>query len=51
VFYAAALLAVVDVGAYTLFGASGPDALAFILVLILCGYSMFRVWRDEHSLA
>lgn len=51
VFYAAALLAVADVGAYTAFGASGPDALAFVLVLGFCGFSMFRVWRDERNLA
>jgi small-conductance mechanosensitive channel len=51
VFYAAALLIVADVGAYTVFGASGPDALAFLLVLGLCGYAMFRVWRDERTLS
>jgi hypothetical protein len=47
VFYGAALLIVVDLGAYFLLGASGPDALAFLLVLALAGFSMFRVWRDE----
>jgi hypothetical protein len=46
-FYGAALLAVVDLGAYFTVGASGPDALAFLLVLIICGFAMFRVWRDE----
>ncbi len=51
VFYAAVLLTVADVGAYSLFGASGPDALAFVLVLGLCGYAAFRVWRDERALA
>jgi uncharacterized membrane protein len=51
VFYAAALLIVADVGAYTVFGASGPDALAFLLVLGFCGYAMFRVWRDERTLS
>jgi hypothetical protein len=51
VFYAAALLIVADVGAYTVFGATGPDALAFLLVIGLCGFSMFRVWRDEKTLA
>jgi hypothetical protein len=48
VFYGAALIMVADIGAYTLFGASGPDALAFLLTLGLCGFAMFRVWRDEH---
>jgi hypothetical protein len=47
VFYGAALLAVVDLGAYFTVGASGPDALALLLVLIICGFAMFRVWRDE----
>jgi hypothetical protein len=50
-FYGAAILAVVDLGAYFTVGASGPDALAFLLVLIICGVSMFRVWRDESRYA
>ena len=45
-FYGAAILAVVAVGAFFTIGATGPDALAFLLVLIICGFSMFRVWRD-----
>jgi hypothetical protein len=48
-FYGAAILAVVALGAYFTVGASGPDALAFLLVLILCAFSMFRIWRDQHS--
>jgi len=51
VFYGAALLIVVDVGAYALRGASGLDALAFVLVLALSGFAMWRVWRDEHTYA
>jgi hypothetical protein len=51
VFYGAALLIVADLGAYFLVGASGPDALAFLLVLGLAGFSMFRVWRDERQYA
>jgi hypothetical protein len=47
VFYGGALLIVADLGSYFLLGASGPDALAFLLVLVLAGFSMFRVWRDE----
>jgi hypothetical protein len=47
VFYGAALVIVADIGAYTLFGASGPDALAFLLALGLSGFAMFRVWRDQ----
>ena len=49
VFYGAALLIVVDVGAYALRGASGLDALAFVLVLALSGVAMWRVWRDQHT--
>jgi len=49
VFYGAALLIVADVGAYALRGASGLDALAFVLVLALSGFAMWRVWRDQHT--
>jgi len=48
VFYAAAILAVVDVGMLIGLGPSGPDALAFLLVLAACVYAGYRVWRDEH---
>jgi small-conductance mechanosensitive channel len=52
VFYGAALLIVADVSAWIVHGlGSGPDALAFILVLGLCGFAMWRVWRDEHTYA
>jgi hypothetical protein len=48
-FYGAIGLAVVAVGAYLTLGAHGPDAAAFLLVLIICGFSIFRVWRDQTS--
>jgi hypothetical protein len=51
VFYSAIVLAVVDIGALIGLGASGPDALAFFLVLAGCAYAVFRVWRDEHTYA
>ena len=51
VFYGAALLIVADVGAYLLRGASGLDALAFVLVLALSGIAMWRTWRDQHTYA
>ena len=52
VFYGAALLIVADVGAWIVRGLrSGLDALAFILVLGLSGFAMWRVWRDEHTYA
>ena len=49
VFYGAALLVVADIGAAWYAGLDGRDALAFILVLILCGYAMFRTWRDQRT--
>jgi small-conductance mechanosensitive channel len=48
VFYGAALLILVDLGVYFWRGISGPNALAFFLVLGISGFSMWRVWRDEH---
>ena len=49
VFYAAIILAVVDIGAFIGLRPNGPDALAFFLVLGACAYAVFRVWRDEHT--
>ena len=49
VFYAAIVLAVVDIGMLIGIGASGRNALAFFLVLAACAYALFRVWRNEHS--
>ena len=50
VFYGAALLIVADVGAWIVGGLdTGLDALAFVLVLGLSGFAMWRIWRDEHS--
>ena len=48
VFYAAAILAVVDIGMLIGLRPSGPDAFAFVVVLAACVYAGFRVWRDEH---
>jgi hypothetical protein len=48
-FYGAAVLIVVDLGAFFLSRPSGRDLLAFFLVLIICAFAMFRVWRDQHS--
>ncbi len=49
VFYAAIVLAVVDIGAFIGLRPSGPDALAFFLVLGGCAYAVVRVWRQEHT--
>ena len=48
VFYGAALLIVGDLGVYFWRGASGPNAAAFLVVLGISGFAMWRVWRDEH---
>ena len=48
-FYGAAVLIVVDLGAFFLNRPSGREALIFFLVLIICAFAMFRVWRDQHS--
>jgi hypothetical protein len=47
-FYGAAILAVVDIGAYWYGGARGFQVLAFVAVLVLCAFAMFRIWRDQH---
>jgi hypothetical protein len=48
-FYGGAILAVVTFGYYILQGASGLDAVAFLVILGLCGFSMWRVWKDQHT--
>ena len=48
-FYGGASVALVAIGAFILYGASGQEALAFFLTLGLCGFSMFRTWRDQHT--
>jgi small-conductance mechanosensitive channel len=50
-FYGAAVLIVLDVGAFWYDRPTGVDAVAFFLVLGLAGFAMFRVWRDQHSYA
>jgi hypothetical protein len=47
-FYGAAILIVVDIGLFTFAGASGLDAVAFVLVLALSACAMWRTWRQEH---
>ena len=48
-FYGGALLIVGALGLFFFAGASGRNALAFFLILGLSAFSMFRVWRDQHS--
>ena len=49
VFYGAAVVAVIDVGVYWYGGAVGYEVLAFVAVLALCGFAMWRTWRDQHT--
>jgi uncharacterized membrane protein HdeD (DUF308 family) len=49
VFYGAAAVAVADVGVYWYGGAVGYQVLAFVAILALCGFAMWRTWRDQHT--
>jgi small-conductance mechanosensitive channel len=51
VFYGAVGLAVADVGAMiaTPYPRGGLEVLVFLGVLVACGYSLWRVWRREHT--
>jgi small-conductance mechanosensitive channel len=49
VFYGAALLIVADLALFFWGGAPGRDAFAFVVVLLLCGFAMWRTWRDQHT--
>lgn len=47
-FYAAIVLAVLDIGMLIGLGPSGPDAFAFFVVLGACVWVILRTWRLEH---
>jgi small-conductance mechanosensitive channel len=47
-FYGAAIVIVADIAAYWYGGAHGLQVLAFIAVIVLCAFAMFRIWRDQH---
>ena len=49
VFYGSALVILADLVGYTFFAHGGIDAIAFLAVLVLCGFAMVRVWRDQRS--
>jgi hypothetical protein len=51
VFYSAVGLAVVDIGAAILssYPHGSLEVLVFLVVLGVCGYALWRVWRREHT--
>jgi hypothetical protein len=51
VFYGAVALAVANVGVAigTTYPAGGLETLVFVAVLVACGYSLWRIWRQEHT--
>ena len=51
VFYAAVGLAIVNIGAAILapYPEGSLEVLVFLFVLAACGYSLWRVWRREHT--
>jgi hypothetical protein len=50
-FYGGAVVMIAAFGYYVLHGASGLDAVAFLVILGLGAFSMWRVWRDQHHYA
>jgi len=48
-FYGGALVAIVALAYYFWRGASGLDAVAFLVILALGVFSMWRTWRDQHT--
>jgi hypothetical protein len=51
VFYGAVVLAAVNlaVSILTAYPNGGLEVLVFIAVFVACGYSLWRVWRREHT--
>jgi uncharacterized membrane protein YfcA len=47
VFYAAAVLLVVDIGWWVVHHPQGRDALISIVVAVICGYVGVRAWREQ----
>jgi hypothetical protein len=48
-FYGGALVIIVGLGGYFVSHPSGPDALAFLLAIVIAGFAMWRAWRDQHT--
>jgi hypothetical protein len=51
VFYGAVVLAVANLGIsiLTAYPDGGLQTLGFIGVFVACGYSLWRIWRQEHT--
>jgi small-conductance mechanosensitive channel len=47
--YGAAILIAFDLLVFGFWGASGLGAVAFLLVLGICGYAAYRAWRSQHT--
>jgi uncharacterized membrane protein (DUF4010 family) len=48
-FYGGALLIVVAIGAFIIDRPAGLPALAFVLIVGISAFAMWRTWRDQHS--
>ena len=48
-FYGGALLILVAIGAFILDRPSGLPALAFVLIVGISAFAMWRTWRDQHT--
>ena len=50
VLYGSALVLVVNVGSrFFVPVGNGWNLISFLTVFVLCGFAMWRVWRDEHT--
>jgi hypothetical protein len=51
VFYGAVVLAVVNlaIAILTAYPEGGLQTLGFVGVFVACGYSLWRIWRQEHT--
>jgi len=49
VLYGGAALIAFDILVFGFWSARGLGAVAFLLVIALCAFSIWRVWRDQHT--
>jgi hypothetical protein len=49
VLYGGAALIVFDILVFGFWGAAGLGAVAFLLVIGICAFAMWRVWREQHT--